>query len=118
MKPIVICECNRPYITAILKQIRGRFYVVKSYDHLIEVIQTIENQFARLKLNVDDFFITYTSGIDVMDTYGYERCATEVDIECQDGRWILHDVRPCKIPYKPINYRLKPKLAIVGSASL
>lgn len=118
MEPIVVCEANRSTIDARCKQIRGRFYVVKNYDHLTEVIKTIEYRLAGLKLNPEDLLITYTSGIDVLETYGYERCATELDLEFLDGKWMLCDIRPCKIPCKPLNYRFIPKTVIAGTASL
>lgn len=114
MKPIVICETNRAEIDAICKAIRGWRHVLKNYNHLTEVIQTLEQQFEGFKLNIEDFIITYTSGIDVHENYGYPRWATEVDLICEQGTWTILDARSTKIPYEPINYRLMPKAAIAG----
>ncbi|MBE0471861.1 MAG: hypothetical protein IBX55_20420 [Methyloprofundus sp.] len=88
--------------------------MLKNYNHLTEVIQTLEQQFEGFKLNIDDFIITYTSGIDVHENYGYPRWATEVDLNCEQGVWTILDIRSTKIPYVPINFRLIPKTAIAG----
>ena len=118
MQPIVICEANRAEIDAICKAIRGWRHVLRSYKHLTEVIQTLEKQFKAFKLNIDDFIITYTSGDEVSERYGYPRWATEVDLNCEQGVWTILDIRSTKIPYVPINYRWMPKTAIEGTASL
>lgn len=114
MEPIAICEKNRQQIDQLCKQIKGRIYVVKGYNHLIEVLRVIEGRLLRLGLKVEDFVVTYTSGEDINEVYGYQRWATEVDLICEQGTWTILDARSTKIPYEPINYRLMPKAAIAG----
>lgn len=110
LKPLEVCEANRAEIDARCKRIKGRFYVVKGYDHLTDVITTIEQQLEQLTLSAEDYVITYTSGDDISERDGYERWATEVDLSFEQGRWYILDMGSTKIPYEPINYRLIPKV--------